>query len=138
MKSVRQTIRRFFHGPTAVRGNVAVEFALAAPIFLILVIGLTDFGRLFWVKNTLQFAVDETARYAMVNPGIAPALLVAHANSRVSGIIGGATFTATATSSGGIDYRTITGQYLFTYYTPIIPMGTLTLQASSTTPINTP
>ena len=49
------------------RGAMVVEFAILAPIFLILVLGIIDFGRLFWVKSTMQFAVEQTARYAMVN-----------------------------------------------------------------------
>lgn len=61
------------------RGAVAVEFALTVPFFLIFVIALIDFGRLFWIKSSMQFAVEETARYAMVNPDLAPATLVTYA-----------------------------------------------------------
>ena len=50
------------------RGATAVEFALVAPIFLIFVIGIIDLGRLFFIKNVMQSTVEESARYAMVNP----------------------------------------------------------------------
>ena len=49
------------------RGSVAIEFALGLPIFLFLVYGIFEFGRVFWTKNTMEFAVEEAARYTMVN-----------------------------------------------------------------------
>jgi len=42
-----------------------VEFALVAPLFFLLVFGITDFGRLFFVQETLQFALREAGRYAV-------------------------------------------------------------------------
>ena len=40
------------------RGSVAIEFALGLPIFLFLVYGIFEFGRVFWTKNTMEFAVE--------------------------------------------------------------------------------
>jgi len=42
-----------------------VEFALVAPLFFLLVFGITDFGRLFFMQETLQYAVREAGRYAV-------------------------------------------------------------------------
>jgi len=47
------------------RGESLVEFALVAPLFFLLVFGITDFGRLFFLQQTLQFAVREAGRYAV-------------------------------------------------------------------------
>ena len=44
-------------------GQSAVEFALVVPIFLILVFGVMDFGRLLFVQENIQEAVDVGARY---------------------------------------------------------------------------
>ena len=49
------------------RGVVAIEFALGFPIFLALVYGLFEFGRIFWTQNTLEYAIQQAARFAMVN-----------------------------------------------------------------------
>ncbi len=47
------------------RGQSLVEFALVAPLFFLLVFGITDFGRLFFTQETLQFALREAGRYAV-------------------------------------------------------------------------
>lgn len=49
------------------RGQGVVEFALAVPIFLVLVLGIFDIGRVVWYSNTLALATQEGARYAIVH-----------------------------------------------------------------------
>jgi Flp pilus assembly protein TadG len=46
-------------------GQSLVEFAVVAPLFFLLVFGITDFGRLFFTQETLQFALREAGRYAV-------------------------------------------------------------------------
>jgi hypothetical protein len=48
------------------KGNTAVEFALTLPIFIILVIGIIEFGWYFFVQHTLQYATREGMRLALV------------------------------------------------------------------------
>jgi Flp pilus assembly protein TadG len=48
------------------RGFTIVEFALVLPLFLILLAAIIDFGILFFVQHTLQFATREGARLALV------------------------------------------------------------------------
>lgn len=52
----RQTTKR--------RGAVTVEFALIAPVFMTLVMGVTEVSRLFEVQNQLANAAREGARMA--------------------------------------------------------------------------
>ncbi|HWE99019.1 MAG TPA: TadE family protein [Caulobacteraceae bacterium] len=48
------------------RGNVAVEFALVAPLLLTILVGGMEFARLMWVITGLHYATEEGARcYAM-------------------------------------------------------------------------
>src|SRR5712692_10268658 len=47
------------------RSQGIVEFALIAPILLILLFGIVDFGRLIFVYATLNQAVNEGARTAI-------------------------------------------------------------------------
>lgn len=47
-------------------GATAVEFALIVPLFLVVTIGIFEVGRALWVKAMMQYAVEETTRYAMV------------------------------------------------------------------------
>ena len=53
------------------RGNTAVEFALTLPIFIILFIGIIEFGWYFFVQHTIQYATREGMRLALVGRTIA-------------------------------------------------------------------
>ena len=48
------------------KGNSLIEFALILPLFLLLVLGIVDFGRYFFVQHTIQFATREGMRLALV------------------------------------------------------------------------
>lgn len=49
------------------KGAVAVEFALILPIFLIIVLGIVEFGRAFNLQVSLSEAARETARYTAIH-----------------------------------------------------------------------
>src|SRR5579872_3431847 len=51
-------------GTRSARGQSAVEFALSLPVFFLLVFTVMDFGRMFFVQENIQRAVQEAARYA--------------------------------------------------------------------------
>jgi Flp pilus assembly protein TadG len=65
-------------------GQSLVEFALVAPLFFLLVFGITDFGRLFFTQETLQFALREAGRYAVTGQHMSDAQ--GNALSRVASI----------------------------------------------------
>ena len=48
------------------RGQGLVEFALVSPIFFLMVLGIIEGGRLVWTYHTLNNAVKEGSRYALV------------------------------------------------------------------------
>jgi len=50
-------------------GASAAEFALVVPGFMLLLLGVLEFARVFFVANTLQFAVAQGARYVATIPG---------------------------------------------------------------------
>lgn len=47
------------------RGATIVEFAIIAPLFLLLVIGIVEISMVFFANLTMQHAVREGARYAV-------------------------------------------------------------------------
>jgi len=123
------------------RGATAVEFALVAPIFLIFVIGIIDLGRLFYIKNIMQSTVEQSARYAMVNASASQAALEAYAAARAASLFSGITFVADVPGTdvvAGVNYRTITATYTFSYMTPIVTVGDVPLTAKSRIPVNSP
>lgn len=52
--------------------NVAVEFAITLPVLLLIIFGVMEFGRAYWIQNTLQFAAEQSGRCIMTNTGQDP------------------------------------------------------------------
>ena len=52
------------------RGVSAVEFAILAPVFLSMVVGVIEFGRVAYTQGVVSFAAEEATRYAVVNYSI--------------------------------------------------------------------
>jgi len=53
------------------RGQALVEFAIIIPLFLVLLMGILDFGRVVWATTSLASSAREAARYAIVHGGSA-------------------------------------------------------------------
>jgi Flp pilus assembly protein TadG len=49
-------------------GATAVETALLMPLFLLLLLGAMELGRMAWAQAGLNYAVEEVARCASVTP----------------------------------------------------------------------
>jgi Flp pilus assembly protein TadG len=49
------------------RGVSAIEFAVVFPVLIAAIFGTAAFGQAFWVRNTLQMAVDDAGRFAMAS-----------------------------------------------------------------------
>ncbi len=77
--SARRWTRR---APGGRRGQALVEFALAIPIFLLLMVALFDLGRAVFAYNTLTNAAREGARLAIVNQDIPT--IVEHAKNETA------------------------------------------------------
>jgi len=48
-------------------GNEAIEFALVAPVFLVFLFGIVEFGTLAFTQASLHYAVEKYARCAAVD-----------------------------------------------------------------------
>jgi Flp pilus assembly protein TadG len=58
-----------YKSPKAMRGAVAVEFALLIPLLLVLALGAAEFGRALYQYNTLVKAVRDSVRHlSQFNP----------------------------------------------------------------------
>ncbi len=64
MKMVRQR-----WGKDRQRGQGLVEFALILPLLLLIIMGIIDFGRMFFIYANLFNAAREASRYGLVDPG---------------------------------------------------------------------
>jgi Flp pilus assembly protein TadG len=136
MKECGFTLRKFMRAHC---GATAVEFALVAPVFLIMAIGIFEMGRAMWIKATMQYAVEETTRYAIVNTSATTAALETYATSVLTdmsfGYSADVTFTATEAVSGSVTYKQILGSYSFSVMVPLVPFPDVTLSVKSRVPV---
>lgn len=58
---------RPFHHHDQTRGQALVEFALILPIFILLLVGILDFGRAIYGYNTVNNAAHEAVRVGIVD-----------------------------------------------------------------------
>ncbi|MEE9318702.1 MAG: TadE/TadG family type IV pilus assembly protein [Rhodospirillales bacterium] len=115
-------------------GATAVEFGIVAPLFLAMTLGMVEMGRAMWIKASLQYACEETARYYMVNNGATTTTLKAQAQTYLAdtGVtIATNPFTSTIDTSTTPDTMTITATYTFTGLVLPIPFPDVTLNAKS-------
>lgn len=110
------------------RGTAVVEFALIFPILAILLFGVIDFGRAYFLRTNLVSAAREGARYgaAMTNPclGSSTTTILAQVQRYVT-YFGGGTVTATVSTPGACAANSVTNvkvkisNYAFVPITPV-------------------
>lgn len=114
------------------RGIAAVEFALLAPVFLGLLLGAVETGRLLWTRSVLQFAAEEAARYALVRTDATSAEIEAIARSN---LIGTGTAPVNLTVVNTADEVDIQATQNFTFLAQgLLPFGPVLLEGSSRMP----
>lgn len=112
-----------------IRGGVALEFALIAPVFFSLLMGLVEIGLLIWMQLALQQGVEAAARCASVDKRLCgtSAQVQSYAAAQSEGLSPPASvFTFTSASCGNLVQASFTPSYLPAFP---VPMRTLTAQA---------
>lgn len=131
----RATCAMLRHLVADVRGVSGVEFALLAPIFVGMVIGVVELGRVAYTQGVISFAAEEATRFAMVDYEIdeqdirdlAEACLLGIDPERINAII----------VTGPIDpvdnTRTISVEvsYNFEFLLPYMPDGVIPIRGTS-------
>ncbi|TPG13189.1 TadE family protein [Sphingomonas oligophenolica] len=94
-------------------GSSAVEFAVAAPVILLMLFGILQLGVLFEARTGLKFAIDESARYAMIYPRPDDASIIKRFQDKQFGLVPSSLSTSIAhgTNADG-DYADISAKYI--------------------------
>jgi Flp pilus assembly protein TadG len=92
-----------------VAGQATVEFAVVVPLFLLLVFGVFDFGRLFFTQMTVQHAVREAGRFAVTGNHQTDPNNPRQTLSRVDSIIQVAKNAAAGIDLSGIQISSVNG-----------------------------
>ena len=130
MRTLYSYLRRFRRDRC---GSMAVEFAFIGPVMFAMLFGVIEFGRFAYTQSTLNFAAEETTRFAIVNGGnVTNDQLVNYARTKLLGLddnlavlclLTPVTTVQTSTVSIAIDYD-------FDLLLPL-PMDDIVLQGRS-------
>lgn len=95
-------------------GSMAVEFAFVAPVLLIAMIGIAELGRMFWARHSLEYAVQETARWAMIDKTATTTALQDYTNQKMGWTdTDHLTVVVQFTTESGKAYASVTATYHF-------------------------
>ena len=133
-------LRRILRLARARGGNTAIEFAIIAPAFLLLLLGTMEFARLLWTQSTLQQAVEAAARCASVNPSTCDnqADTQTYAANQMYGLtVSSSVFTVTLnTACGRNSGNLVSASMPFDFVVSGLFPWTPTLNAQSCFPLN--
>ena len=118
------------------RGGAAIEFAFVAPVLFTLVLGGLDVGRMFYVRQGLEYATEQAARYYMMNPTSATSTVTTYLQGQMAGGMGGGVSvgyidTTSCNSNSSVTCTMITASYTFTFVAGYLGLGSKTLQAKA-------
>jgi len=114
-------------------GATAVEFALVAPVMIVMIFGILEFGRAAWTLNALNFAVESAARCAAIDQNnCATAVQIQnHAAGFAAGLaIPPSTFTVSTQTCG----KQVVATFAFISVAPIVASLPITLSARACYP----
>ena len=118
------------------RGTALVEFAIALPVTLMIILGSFEFARAYWVRHTLQFAAEETGRYAMAHTNTTADQLKTYARSNLPGLDpASTTVTVTPDSVDNTNFVTITVTASFNFLIPFVDLSSMTLTGTTRVPL---
>lgn len=119
------------------RGQAVVEFALVFPLFILIFIGIVEFGLFFWTAHVIQNAGREGARQAVVLTNLEEndSRVADRVNLvlPVSGLLSSVSITNTVpdcTAEGQVTV-TVTGTYNFVFLN-VIGLSTLDINIPTT------
>ena len=78
-------LRRFIRDR---KGAVAVEFALILPLIIAVIMGIVEFGRILWIRNTMEFVAETAARWGGINTSATAAEIEDYARTQILALDG--------------------------------------------------
>ena len=97
--------------------TAAIEFSFVVMPFLLMLFGVMESGRIGLAMNGVQYAVEETSRYAAMNAGVNAEDLQIYADDKLSGMFVSTenfTIVPLVVTSGGVDFIEISAVYSHT------------------------
>lgn len=120
------------------RGVSAIEFGILAPVLFTMLLGALDFGRMFYISQSMNYATEQAARYYMLNPSAAQSTVTQTLTAAMAGGMGSQLSvsyanTANCNSNSALTCTTITATYPFHFVAGILGLANKTLTATAET-----
>jgi len=118
------------------RGGAVLEFAILAPVLFSFLLGIVEMGRMFYVRQALEYATEEAARYYMLNPSSASGAITTYLQGKMAGGMGSGISviyadTASCNGNSAVTCTNITASYTFTSMVAILGLGNSLLRAKA-------
>lgn len=122
--------------PADRRGGAIIEFAIVGPVLFTILLAVVDVGRMFYVRQSLEYATEEAARYYMLNPTAATSTITTYLQGKMAGGMGSGisasyTDTANCNANSSVTCTLINATYSFNFATSYLGIGTTTLRAKA-------
>ena len=108
-------------------GSTMIEFAFVGLLFIGLILGVVEVGRVLWTLNALHYGAQQAARCAAVNSTLCGTntLLQSWAAGIGGSTLPGSAFTLTtgATCATGVTGALVTATYQLQLYIPYVNMN---------------
>lgn len=117
-------------------GGAILEFAILAPLLFTILLGLVEMGRMFYVRQALEYATEQAARYYMLNPTTGSGSVTTYLQGQMAGGMGSGVTVAYAdtTSCNGnssVTCTTITASYSFTFVAAFLGLSNFGMNAKA-------
>jgi Flp pilus assembly protein TadG len=119
-------------------GAAATEFAIILPVLLLILMGLIDFAMALHTKNTLQYAVERAARYAIVNQSGSTGSFSTEVTTHLAGILDdtNVTITVTPQSADGMNFVFIEASQTYNFTLPFVSyLGGINVAGNTRVPL---
>jgi Flp pilus assembly protein TadG len=118
------------------RGGAVIEFAVLGPVLLTMMLGAVDVGRMFYVRQNLEYATEQAARYYMLNPTAQSSAVTTYLQGAMGGGVGSNvnvsyTDTANCNGSSNVTCTMISATYSFSFIAGYLGLGTKVLHATA-------
>lgn len=127
-----------------IRGQAILEFALIFPIFMVLMLAIMDYARMFYFQQQLQHAVREAGRAGIVGStnygGTVQSTVQQVLYDKSGGLLPSANATITYSNRSNTnsnvgsasDTFTVRVDYAYDFITPLVPLFKATFNSSTT------
>lgn len=117
-------------------GNAVIEFAILAPLMIVMLVGVFDFARMFYVRHGLEYATEQAARYYMMNATAQQSAVTAYLRGLMVSGLGSSvsvayTDTANCNAQSNVTCTKIAASYTFTFVVGLLGLGSKTLTATA-------